>query len=674
MTTENEMSRKAKEAFTAGDCAGRIRIFLDPASMRVDLTAWGERWTWDKSYEPGFYKGETYISFSSAARIRHEEVQNGIGAGVRSCFSGFEKAPGFSFETYVWIEECTGNVFFEWIPLTEEEGIREVCWPGPMEFIRPEKGRAAEDSAETKCRASKASADEAGGLTDAWYTLVNEGQGLLIPADWPVASRPLHFDGMFLTAGSYMPWFGQVKDKAGYIAIALTPWNGRITLEHPAGGPCTRAAVSWQPSLGKMESRRILRYTFLENCSYNDLCRIYRDYVMENGLACTLREKEARLPSVRKLYGAAFVHTGIKTHVDPSSDFYDPQNPEKANSLISFAFRKEEMEKLHRMGVEKLYLHLDGWADPGYDNLHPDYLPACREAGGWEGMKELADTVRKLGYLFGIHDQYRDYYRKAPSFSEEYACRAADGTIPGHARWAGGPQTYLCATQAPFYVRRNFSELKKHGIRLDGAYLDVFTCNEGDECSNPRHRMTRRECYEFRGKCFDYLISQGILPSSEEVSDWSMRSLVFCHYAPYSFQLGAPDAPRTGIPVPLFSLVYHDCVVVPWMMERMSDSEDYMLYALLNGGAPYLIRDAAYPGIDGAFAPETGMTLEEAADRSRVVSRLHEKVADQQMLRHEFLDGDPQRQRSTFADGTQVEIDLRAGTYNISEGSRPDCG
>ena len=26
-----------------------------------------------------------------------------------------------------------------------------------------------------------------------------------------------------------------------------------------------------------------------------------------------------------------------------------------------------------------------------------------------------------------------------------------------------------------------------------------------------------------------------------------------------------------------------------------------MLYALLNGGAPYLVRDAAYPNIDGAF-------------------------------------------------------------------------
>ena len=36
-------------------------------------------------------------------------------------------------------------------------------------------------------------------------------------------------------------------------------------------------------------------------------------------------------------------------------------------------------------------------------------------------------------------------------------------------------------------------------------------------------------------------------------------------------------------------------------MDKVSEEEDYMLYALLNGGAPYLIRDAAYPNFDGAF-------------------------------------------------------------------------
>ena len=76
------------------------------------------------------------------------------------------------------------------------------------------------------------------------------------------------------------------------------------------------------------------------------------------------------------------------------------------------------MRELHELGVEKLYLHLDGWAQPGYDNQHPDYTPACAEAGVWEGMKSLADTMQELGYMFGIHDQYRDYYLTAPSFDE----------------------------------------------------------------------------------------------------------------------------------------------------------------------------------------------------------------------------------------------------------------
>ncbi len=59
-----------------------------------------------------------------------------------------------------------------------------------------------------------------------------------------------------------------------------------------------------------------------------------------------------------------------------------------------------------------------------------------------------------------------------------------NGTIPTHKRWAGGQQSYLCATQAPHYVKRNFREIEKNQIHLDGAYLDVFTCNEGDECNN----------------------------------------------------------------------------------------------------------------------------------------------------------------------------------------------
>ena len=615
---------------------------LDESTLGVAVKTEHTVWSWSKEFRPRMICEEEEFFFADAEQISHECYDMGIGKGIRSRFEGFErdgqKYP-YQFETLIWMEESTVQVYFEWVPLREEGlHVQKVFWPGEMEFDQPR---------------------------DSWYTLLTHNQGMMIPNTWKIPLSPIAFNGMFETAGGYMPWFGQVKDQEGYIAICTTPWNGGYHVSHPAGGPYTHVGVYFEPSLGRMDYKRVMRYTFVSSCDYNTLCKIYRNYVNEQGRLRTLAEKAARNPSVDQLIGCAFLHKGIKTQVQENSDFFDPANPDKNNHLTSFAQREEELRKLHELGVEKVYLHLDGWAQPGYDNQHPDYLPACKEAGGWEGMKRLADTAHACGYLFGIHDQYRDYYLAAPSFDENYACRLPDGTIPRHQRWAGGPQSYLCATQAPYYVKRNFSEIEKNGIHLDGAYLDVFTCNEGDECDNPEHRMTRRECYEFRGKCFEYLLSQGILPSSEEVSDWAVPSLVFCHYAPYDFMMKKPGTPKEGIPVPLYNLVYHDCVIEPWMMDKVSAEEDYMLYALLNGGAPYLIRDAAYPNTDGAFENECKLSLKEQIARSRVVSELHEKVAKCEMVYHKLVDGDDQIQETEFSDGTRVRVDFRKQSYEI---------
>ena len=612
------------------------KIWFDEETLRFGMERQGSRWDWRKEYRPRMRTREGEFDFQDALRIRHEFRRFGLGEGIRSRYEGFrteEGAQDYCFETFVWVEASTGNIFFEWIPL-KETGIHveTVYWPGEMEFDRPR-------------------AD--------WYTLLTHQQGLLIPNTWETAlSRPA-FDGFFETAGGYMPWFGQVRGREGYLAICVTPWDGGYQAEHPAGGPFTHVGIRFEPSLGKMDYRRIVRYTLLPDCDYNDLCREYRQYVDEQGNLRTLREKAARNPSVERLAGCMFVHKGIKNVVQPDSEFFDPQNPEKYSRLVPFSRREEEIRKFRRMGVENLYLHLDGWGQPGYDNQHPDYLPACREAGGWEGMKSLVDTVHECGYLFGVHDQYRDYYLAAPGYEEELACHLPDGTVPGHRRWAGGPQTYLCASQAPYFVRRNFMELERQGIRLDGAYLDVFTCNEGDECASPEHRMSRRECYEFRGACFEYLLSRGILTSSEEVSDWAVPSLVFCHYAPYDFMMRRPGSPKEGIPVPLYNLVYHDCVIQPWMMEKVSEEEDYMFYALLNGGAPYLVRDGAYPDTDGSFSGGVALTEAEHLERCRKVAALHKKVAFCRMERHELLEEDGTVQSTLFSDGTRVTVDLK---------------
>lgn len=143
------------------------------------------------------------------------------------------------------------------------------------------------------------------------------------------------------------------------------------------------------------------------------------------------------------------------------------------------------------------------------------------------------------------------------------------------------------------YIKRNFTKLFDLGIHPDCSYLDVFTCNELDECYNTSHLMTRTECKEYRLRCFSYLNSKGIVPSSEEVNLWALKELVFCHYAPYANHL-RPNA-NCGYTIPFFNRIAHDCVIIPWIL----DSEHDLKLAKINGGIGYCLRDGAYPNVDG---------------------------------------------------------------------------
>lgn len=248
----------------------QLQLLFDEKTLHFSVAAKEILWSWQEGYHPYLLlKNGEVIRFDEASVKEHKMIENGVGSGILSHYEGFEKSANLAFETYVWLEETTGDFWFEWIPLSDgEEQIAKVFWPGAMEFRQ---------------------------ASDDWYTLIPEEQGLLVPNTWPQELKALVFDGMFLTAGAYMPWFGQVRDKNGYIAIAQTPWNGGIWVDHPADGNYTHAGAWWEPSLGKMDYRRVLRFSFFEKCDYNDLCKEYREYVKETGHLVTLREKRSAI-------------------------------------------------------------------------------------------------------------------------------------------------------------------------------------------------------------------------------------------------------------------------------------------------------------------------------------------------------------------------------------------
>ena len=461
-----------------------------------------------------------------------------------------------------------------------------------------------------------------------------------------------------------MPVWGRVCDGNGFSAIVETPYDACMFSSFGRHASFVNS-VHWMSSLGKLSYERKIRFTFhSEKCDYNTIAKDFRNYLIEKGKLKTIDDKIKENENIKKLIGCPVLHHKIFSTIQPASKFYD-KNSTNQKLYASFEKRAVQMQELKKAGLEKLYIHTDGWGALGYDNLHPYILPPCKEAGGWEGMKALSDTCRSLGYIFALHDQYRDYYYVSKYFDMDKAVMKIDSSHPYCSTWDGGEHTFLCASQALDFVKKTYTELEEHGVDVQGAYLDVFSVVNGDECFNPYHRMSRKDCYEYRRRCFAWLTSQGIIPSSEEVSDWALSDLVLCHYAPYEEQMLPPGSPLPGIPVPLFSLVYHDCMVVPWIMDK-TQNRDNMLYALLNGGIPYLVREGAYPNVDGAFEKEK-TDIENDIARCHIVQKLHERVAYCRMTDFALLNKTGTKQKAVYEDGTVVEIDLDNGSYKLTE-------
>lgn len=215
------------------------------------------------------------LYFKDAKSKSHELIRTGVGEGIRSIYKDFilpssysskkEELLSFSFESYVWIEYSTKQVYFEWIPLTEAsiDCIDKILFPGPFAFHKE---------------------------SSSWYSIIPKEQGILIPNTWDVSFHQDGFKGRFGTASAYLPIFGQVKDGEGYLAESLTPWNMGYEAVHEAGSMETSVEFRIEPSLGQMEYRRIMRYLFLSNCDYNSLLKTYRKLAREEGKLKTLKD------------------------------------------------------------------------------------------------------------------------------------------------------------------------------------------------------------------------------------------------------------------------------------------------------------------------------------------------------------------------------------------------
>lgn len=602
-----------------------IRLEYCPEDVALTVTVKGSEIAWSWADAGKVRLGDGRELLLSGAKCESRAYQNGIMDGVRATYTGLCDAQGreaaFAIETFVGLEESSGQLRVQaWVVGDGHGEIAALEYPPRMKF----------------------EAGEGEG-----YTVLPRMQGTLVPAGHPIQI----VNGFIYERDGYMPLFGQVHKGCGYAAIYETPYDARYALVGEEVQPF------FVPSLGSMSYKREMVFCFFAQGDFNTVAKIYRAYRKERGQLVSLREKIARNPRVEYLIGSPIVHTIAAVHIKEGTHYYDPDDPAHNDWCIPFATTAEKLRRLKDNGVDKVYLHLDGWGHHGYDNLHPNPFPIHEAAGGADGMRALQQTCTELGYLFGIHDQYRDYYYDTPGFTLDNAVQYFDGSHFHSEYWYGGAHTFLCAKLASDYVRRNYDEFERLGIKLDGSYLDVFSVVELDECFNPEHPMTREQCAKYRRHCLDILTDRGIITSSEECLDCIVDSMALCHHAPFHCtSFDAPDKTNVGVPIPLFNLVYHDCIVIPWdgMHRRgawgIACTDSPYLWALLCGNTVYYFAD---------------MDKEEI-EYGKIALELHEKVALCDLAKHEILDTTTRKRRSTFSDGTVVEADLDSGEFCIT--------
>jgi len=565
------------------------------------------------------------VPFSSANKIQHCLYNTGVGDGVVSEYSGFKDC-NITIHTYVWMEKQTKYLHFELTVENDEKSqLSNIKWPSPIESKPCKDG----------------------------YAVLPIMQGMLLPDSEP---NEIHnfMTGRMLSRESSMPWWGQVSQKEGYIAIVETLWDAEYWYYHQYDSG-TSVGISWLPSLGTMRYTRKMQLHFYEKCNYVSLCKDFRAYEKALGKLVTLKEKVIKNPLLENMIGTTVIYTpSVYWHCEPESDYYDKENPEKNDFIHSFSWIGQQLKEIKARGIDQAYVHIDGWGQAGYDNKHPDVLPPSPKSGGAEGFSQLLQDMRQMNYIPAVHDQYRDYYVRAESYDEQQAVLMTNGEIDRETMWPGGSQGVLCAMLAPAYVTRNYSKMEEMDILPDGAYLDVFSVIELDECDNPAHRMTRKECMEKRIECFEIIRSKGLIISSEESVSEYVSHLDLVNHGPYSYALmDYYKVEPFGIPVPLFNLVYHDCLLIPWCVDDpvwgIGKDESGFLHGLLNGGLPSVSTTVSDKNIANA----------------NFLGRLHKEVGKSEMLSHSFLDTSGKNQQTIFGSGTKVTVDFDRNTYEI---------
>lgn len=484
--------------------------------------------------------------------------------------------------------------------------------------------------------------------------VLDAANGALAVADYsnghlyPLTANPFP-QPWFNTSRLDMPWVGMCDlDKGdGYMLLVETNDDAAIQMIEvsPGGRRSMAPRIIWTASKKTFGYTRQALYHFSPGGGYVALAKRYRAYAKQHGLLVPLSEKVKKKPNLARLFGAPDVW---------------------GDGSLAFA------KAAKAAGVQKMLLHTTA-------------------------PKEEVQAINDLGYLTSVYDNYTDVTALEPGKGVD----SQHDAVPDHivlqsdnqrmTAWLTWDKKTQFMKRCPAFWVSAAQVVIPQSLKERpylGRFIDVTTAEDLYECYDAKHPLTRGQKRQCGEKLLDYVGSLGLVAGGEHGIAWAVphvdyiEGMMSGNY--YSWPAGHLLRPKSksddctpsggknldrwrlyeryGIGhaarIPLWELVFHDCVVSTWYW---GDASDFLLTAapeitakkdafnILYGTIPLL-----WSSPEGSWPTARDVFLQ----TYRNTCKMHEAVACSELVSHEFVTADRDVQRTRFSDGTVAVVNF----------------
>lgn len=569
------------------------------------------------------------------------------------------------------------------------------------------------------------------GTGPANYYVVPHRMGVLVPAegDIPFSRRLIPYtiysgwpghEG----PGYSMAMFGAVKNGSALLAT----WEDLYTdiLYDYTTEPMRQLSASLtfyqsslmlrMPPLGHdryAEWSRVLRLQPLGRGGYVEIGKAYRSIARARGFLETLTEKMRKRPAVEQMIGAPDIKPFVFSTRMPHTH-WNPTDKPVVSVRYQFSDCAAIAEHLKNvLGIDRAMFVLAGWQRCGYDCELPDLLPAAPKCGGNEGLSDCSRRVKALGWRFGLHDNYRDTYKNAPSWSADWIAKKPDGSLQEGYVWADGQSYMACSHQALEIAARpqNLPGIKRL-FAPNIYFIDTTFASPQSRCFDPRHPVSETEDVQNKIRLSNYARGMFGLFGSEEGKEWAVPHAdyfegLLSHKAQgrtssasggrataNQFFGGIKNGAAGSLTViPLFELVYGDCISIychdPVRPDNPAQILDHILYAEMPfyyvGGPGYWTDPSKdfrpqrpAPGWQARLVFARGgrfdLIDQFIKNTYEVLSPLNHETALMPMTDHRFVTTDRQVESTRFGDTTTITVNYGTGNFTAGDTALPQFG